>query len=478
MRSAAAVHLASLGVLRRALVWCLLLSALLLQNSTSAEARRSGAPKPNPYDYSRPGETRDLNVHGDPQKALEVFRRLQSFPEFRDLNWKEFTKHVEASRNKPGHSKPSVEEALFNELPREVAKAIREYINERPELAKLNLEKWRTDKAPSLDELYHFFKLSREQFPGGQIELGLILDPVTFLGPRRKIHKAWNDRPMSEVGDALTIDTYLAARAGKTIVMVGHVEGKNFVMRDGENNIRRSLAIPELMVKAEKHGVLLVPIGCRSGMAGAPFGFIKNITTDQVAAILKTLPAQNPTLGDLLVSMRSAGEVYMNFTRTLEGFYSVTVKERAQEPPSVILQIPSNFGSQQSSLANAAEEEAQLKAFKSIIAQKSADHLPWWKSSTVIRDIRALTTMQWLSLVGFGAFSLLFKRGLDGREGSSSIGAFLKLLGWSFFGAAYVISLLWNPYLAIGITMVPILFYLGRYFDNKEVKTGFRLFER
>lgn len=63
------------------------------------------------------------------------------------------------------------------------------------------------------------------------------------------------------------------------------------------------LDIAKMMRVADAHRVLLVPLGCNSSRSPATFGFLREISTAEVAKFLGALPVAEHTIGDLFAAV-------------------------------------------------------------------------------------------------------------------------------------------------------------------------------
>jgi hypothetical protein len=213
------------------------------------------------------------------------------------------------------------------------------------------------------------------------LELALFLDPGTFMAPREKIIDAWSGRPPhSEMPrDKALIDNFLKGYSGKTLLLVGHVEGADFVMRDADEKSAGSYNLPELIEKARANNVILVPIGCKTGEAGAPIGFMQNITTDHVQTFLRTLPVSSVTLGDLLVALQTIAPLQIDLAGASD-VLELAVTDPGNEDPGVRAKVPLSLP-RSSSTSSSPSQIQTLEEFQQAIESHAAPYgmhdLPW-----------------------------------------------------------------------------------------------------
>ena len=72
-----------------------------------------------------------------------------------------------------------------------------------------------------------------------------------------------------QVPDEADIDGLIGAHKGKDIIVLGHVEGQNFVTRNSKNEVVSIVSIEKLRASASKHDVLLIEIGCNTAGSAA-----------------------------------------------------------------------------------------------------------------------------------------------------------------------------------------------------------------
>lgn len=437
------------------------------------------APEVSPAEKNSMGDSTPFGKTLDPTDFRRIFSRLER-PEWAS-KWTTYRhqgyRHVADVKLTD----------VFSDLRLKDGRAVREYVAEYPDLARLHIEDWRTASPPSLKELAELLRLSKEPLPGGEVELGIFLEPISFLGARHSILDAWNGRPHTEVSGKDSIDAYLAGHKGKTLIVVSHIEESNFVMRDGEGHLRDWLPVPKFVEQAQAHGVFLVPIGCGSGRAGAPFGFAKNISTDQVSTILRALPRENPTIGDLLVSLRQAGSTLeFDFPRARDVF-ELAVTDNPNDAANIRIKIPRYYGNpaqtttssplgvnQTNSPILSTTEATQLEQMELGIREKAALYAPWWERGKFGTAIAWIDALPWLLIfvsgVAVGIFDVgLFKlatlrwfyRTRNRTKFALKVLKAVRVLGFTSVGlllSATIYSFFWNVY--FGIFIVVMFLYL------------------
>lgn len=185
--------------------------------------------------------------------------------------------------------------------------AHRAFIKSHPSLERLRAEGWNFD-ATSESDLGHIFGHLGRPLPGGQPSLVYLLDPgsVVDAGQAAVMTRAFTaadaKRQPPEFLQHDDIERFIAGYAGKSLIVVGHIDGPSFVAQR-EKQPPMVLDIVKMMQAADAHRVLLVPIGCNSSRSPATFGFLREISTAEVATFLGALPAANHTIGDLFAAV-------------------------------------------------------------------------------------------------------------------------------------------------------------------------------
>jgi hypothetical protein len=380
---------------------------------------------------SSPQSPRDLLSNGfriDPQRLIEM-SQFDRPPEWN----KDWSIETRTSYNSYGQGKQDAPPDLLSNFAPEDSQAIREFLTKNAELNRIRLDQWRTRTPASLGDIYKLITVSGQKLPGDQVELGLLLDPLLFHAPRETLSRAWGARPKSEIGLSLA-DEYFEGLKGKTVIVVGHVEGNNFVVRDINGKVSEWHSVPLLIEKAQAHGVFLVPVGCKSAEAGAPFGFMQDISTDQVADFLASLPIDKPSFGDLFQALREIGEIEVDFTR-VEKYFEFAAIESPDTKPTTRFKVPSSYGLPQNtnpSLTPSANTLPQtsaatlppasgLNSFAADISKEAEKYKPWWKLGRIGRLLAALDGVPWV-----------FMGPVAGLLGCILFVAFEKISSWTW----------------------------------------------
>lgn len=97
------------------------------------------------------------------------------------------------------------------------------------------------------------------------------------VGSMRRLAAAAGDRLLDPHTDLLRSEALRELR-GKTVVVVGHVEGGSFVARRANGSISHTVAIDELERVAQESSVTLISAGCSSFLCGSKAGFAGPVT--------------------------------------------------------------------------------------------------------------------------------------------------------------------------------------------------------
>jgi len=148
----------------------------------------------------------------------------------------------------------------------------------------------------------------------GKLVVATVLNSVHFFADLNEIDGA-NETRTNQKTDRLNLDersleAYFNVQAGNTVIVVGHVEGREFVLTDDEGHRAQSIELSRMMMLSNRHRVLLVPIGCNTAAAGAPIGFMQNITGFNVASFVKQIP-QAATVGNIVDEMQKVGRLHI-----------------------------------------------------------------------------------------------------------------------------------------------------------------------
>jgi len=341
---------------------CLVLAALL---ATLSDAYAPPAPRPAPARPSAHGEAEGVGKGGrsSPGANREFLRKGWSIAS------------SSGSHSVGDGLRPSRYLALLD------------IVRAQPSWSRIDIDNWHLSKEPSgPEEIYRVLELTAHPLP--PVDLALFLDPIAFKGARKDIGDAWSGRaPFIEMPtDAALLDNFLKVHAGSTLLLVGHVEGNDFVMRDADGKSVGSYSLPDLVSKAREYNVLLVPIGCKTGEAGAPFGFMQNISTDQVEMFLRALPPKVVTIGELFIALEKIAPLHIDISAARD-VLELAVIAPGNEDPSVRVQIPRNIPPQTSSTSS-----VQTPTLENFMLELEAPPLRY-----LIHDL----PWGWISFAGF-----------------------------------------------------------------------------
>ena len=220
--------------------------------------------------------------------------------------------------------------ATLQQLPQETAEqryrrlGVQSYISKHPALEQMRLAGWNLDAMSPRDLGIVFAKLN-QPLPGGLPELVLVFGrhQQTEIGA---LSEAWRGngaaRPAPHLLQHDDIERLLDGYRNKTLVLVGHIDGADFVVQ-AESGAALSMNILSLTQMAREKGVFLIPVGCSSLQAQASFGFQREVGIREVAKFLQAIPAADATVGGLLVALGVIGTVEVRasggqFTRDLQ----------------------------------------------------------------------------------------------------------------------------------------------------------------
>jgi hypothetical protein len=95
--------------------------------------------------------------------------------------------------------------------------------------------------------------------------LSLVRDSATEAAIRNAPHvQKANLRESGKVLNLADIEASFKDAKGKTVVLIGHVEGENFVTRNARSEVALSVSIHDLRASASKYGIELIDLGCRT----------------------------------------------------------------------------------------------------------------------------------------------------------------------------------------------------------------------
>ncbi|MDD2049359.1 hypothetical protein [Pseudomonas putida] len=216
-------------------------------------------------------------------------------------------------------------------------------------LSKYGIENWEF-RAKHYEALWEVLHRLDDPIPGGEPELVFFLDSALARSSIVNMSAAWAERGHLEprLLSHEDINRFLSEFSGKTLILVGHIENRQFVQDRGAGREPLKMDIPVLVEKAQQRGVFLVPIGCNSAKEGAFFGFTRPILSDEVAELLKAIPAGSLSLGALLSAFNKIGSISIdsdNFNQYLEVTVrkSVSGSDRNDEAAITVTRYPSTL---------------------------------------------------------------------------------------------------------------------------------------
>jgi hypothetical protein len=166
---------------------------------------------------------------------------------------------------------------------------------------------------------FRFLQSLDLQIPGDKPEITTFLDPVAFRSSLKAMEEGLGYRPFEF--PTTSVDSYFAAHSGdpgRVVFIIGHVEGDEFVMRNFRDDVVARHNILTLMDSAKENDILLIPIGCNTADVGVPVGSTRNISTDDVVSVLRSLKEQHSKIGDVFRALEALGEIRVNFNMTSE----------------------------------------------------------------------------------------------------------------------------------------------------------------
>lgn len=346
-------------------------------------------------------------------------------------------------------------------------KATAAFIKAHPPLARLQSEGWNFSNldqatlAKVLDSLMH-------PLPGGELELTYFIDPKASDHDvaTRLISTEWKKRAKGEPSYLLhdDIDEFLRQHVGATVVLVGHVADRFFAMDRGPHHQPLMLDIPELTRKAAHMKVLLIPIGCNSAKAGAPFGFARPIATEEVAKFIQAIPVGSLSIADLLAAMGSIGPISVDPSRIAEQL-DVVIQTRDGREDVTMIRIPESAYAP-SSYPSPVQGQTGYQQFTEewIAANRPfLDRGPFAAVRTFVRHVRGAGIVSVGVAMGLLAMLLHQVRGrIEGTSAKTGTGLY-KLEGRLtklalvivVLGLLYaIIAALWTPWLVIVLFVI------------------------
>ncbi|MGO1002005.1 hypothetical protein [Lysobacter sp. CA196] len=222
--------------------------------------------------------------------------------------------------------------------------ALNAYIRNSPVLSKLALDQWQF-RSPQIESTWRALKALENPLPGGAPEVVYFLDRVVAHDAIAGLDAGWGtSKRGSRLLEHADVDRLLSEFKGKTLILVGHMENRQFVMDRGPGREPLALDLPGLLQRAVEQGVLLVPIGCSSANEGAYFGFTHPISASQVSTLLQAIPDRPMAVGELFAAFDGIGKIALDAGHSAE-YLELTVgtvsELRGQGEAISVIRIPS-----------------------------------------------------------------------------------------------------------------------------------------
>lgn len=322
------------------------------------------------------------------------------------------------------------------------------YIAAHPALARLQSEGWNLDRV-SLAELSRVLDFLVRPLPGEQPVLTYFIHPKAAEHDlmTADINAAWRTRSGDTPSYLLhnDIPRFLDTMRGRTVILVGHITDQYFAMDRGQGRPALMLHLPELIRTAEQYGVMLIPIGCNSARAGAPFGFTRTIDSIEVAKFVGAIARDSLSIADLLAAMGRIGAIAVDATAFAD-YIDVTLRPAGTggEPVSLV-RIP--VKGYPSSVANNAQATSASASYQEFTGAWIAAARPWhdrgwlaWVRSLVRMTPGAGLLSVALALAALGGLTRLLRRSIEGTLAPT--GTWLYVAECWFWGLACCIGVL------------------------------------
>jgi hypothetical protein len=203
--------------------------------------------------------------------------------------------------------------------------AFREFLSKNVSYSRFGANKWKF-RASGFEQVWKIMEQLDAPLPGEIPEVVYFLDPAVAKGAVDEMSQSWNNgsRRPPRFLEHSDVDLMLSEFSGKTLLLVGHMEHRQFVMDRGGGQIPLKMDIPYLIEAAQRRGVFLIPIGCNSASEGAFFGFTRPILSGEVATLFASIPRNQMKVGDLLSAFNAIGSISIDAAR-MNQFLEITV---------------------------------------------------------------------------------------------------------------------------------------------------------
>jgi hypothetical protein len=123
----------------------------------------------------------------------------------------------------------------------------------------------------------------------------------TAIGQSRVLSRIAKDSSTS-LGSPADVLKLIRSSSGNTLVLLGHREGPEFVVRNADGNVAYSVGIAEMHAHAREHGTALIALGCETAKAidfqTSGLGVVTKFNTVKATALLEKAIAESTTLAD------------------------------------------------------------------------------------------------------------------------------------------------------------------------------------
>jgi hypothetical protein len=172
--------------------------------------------------------------------------------------------------------------------------------------------RWKFAGSPTLNALLEFKAKLGETIQGGRPEVWYYLDDAYAKEAIDVMNAALISKGRTRatlLENNAALDRLMAPYKGKTVVLIGHVVGNDFVIQRYSDDPGEKLNIPELQRAAARHGVDLLLFGCKTRDITPLFGFLQNIDEMDIARYLAALPAGPLKYADVYSALGRIGPV-------------------------------------------------------------------------------------------------------------------------------------------------------------------------
>jgi hypothetical protein len=215
-------------------------------------------------------------------------------------------------------------------------KALSDYVANSSRLSSLGLNQW-SFGPDSIRSLWSVIKRLEDPIPGVEPQIVYFLDPAFAHSAISEMSQSWTNKSRAKprIMDHEDIEHFLSEFKNQTVILIGHIENRQFVQERGPGIQPLRLDIATLITAAERRGVFLLTIGCNSAKEGAYFGFTRPISSSEVAALLGAIPKGAMVVGELLAAFNQIGSISIDAMR-FDAFLEVTIRKVVAPGESVV----------------------------------------------------------------------------------------------------------------------------------------------